>query len=96
MFWPWVCCHESRSDGFIYLGEEFGNGTDTNLLLAIFCTPDREWCTPVATTAKVPVIEVLQPFTEASCTRGLWLPIDGFIECYHLFACLCRADEPRV
>ena len=96
VFRPRVGFHEARFHGLVYLGEQLCNRTDTNLLFAVFGTPDRKRSTPITRAAQVPVVQVLQPFAEASCASGFGLPVDGLVERYHLIARFGRLDEPAI
>ena len=93
---PGVGCHHSGCHGFVDLGKQFFDTTDAYLLLPVLGAPYRQRCAPVARAREVPVVQVLQPFTEASCAGRFGLPIDGFVQGNHLIACGCGTYEPRV
>ena len=96
MFGPWVRLHEACLHGLVYLGEQLCDRTDTDLLGAIFGAPDRQRRSPITRTGEVPVIEVIQPLTETSCSGRFGLPVDSLVEGDHLIACLGRLDKPTV
>ena len=50
MFGPGVGFHETGLDGLVNLGEEFCDRADTEFLLTVFGTPDRQRCSPVTGT----------------------------------------------
>ena len=64
-----VLFHDASLDGFLNLVVEFLHAADANLLAGFLVAPDRQWRSPVAATAEVPVVQVLQPLTEAAGTR---------------------------
>ena len=93
---PGVSRHEASFyralDGVV----ELFDGGDTDLFTTILGAPDRQGCTPVAATREVPVLEVLQPLTEATRTGALGLPVDGIVETHHLLTASRGADEPAI
>ena len=56
---PRVLRHEARLDGLLYLRHQFSDRADTNLLLSVFSTPNRQRRAPVARAREVPVVQVL-------------------------------------
>ena len=93
---PRVRFHEARLHRFLDFIEQFCDRTDTNFLFAVLGAPNRQRCTPITTTAQVPIVQVLQPFAETACSGALGLPIDGLVERNHLLARFGRLDEPAV
>ena len=93
---PGVLRHEARLHGAFDLVVELLDRADADLLLPILCAPDRQRGTPVATTREVPVLEVLEPLTEATRTGALGLPVDLAIELHHLLPTGCGTYEPAI
>ena len=87
--------HQSGRYRFLDFGIQFLHRTDTDFL-TVFRPPDRQRRTPITATAQVPVIQVLQPFTETSGPGGCRLPVDGTVQFYHPFLGSRTADEPTV
>ncbi len=69
MFGVRVLFHKARSDGLVYLLEEFLDRPDTYLFLSVLGAPDRQRRTPVTRAGEVPVVQVLEPLAETPCTR---------------------------
>ena len=91
-----ILCHHTGSNGLLNLVIEFLDRTDAQFLAGVTVAPDRQWCAPVARTAEVPVIEVLEPCAKASGTRRFRLPVDGLVELDHPVTASGGTDEPRV
>ena len=64
-----IALHEAGSHGLLYFVVKFFYGFDALLFRAVLGAPDGQRCTPVARTAQVPVVQVLEPLAEASRTR---------------------------
>ena len=92
----WIACHYPGSHGLLDFGIEFLYGAYAFLFLAVLRTPDRERCAPEAASREVPVLDVLQPFSETACSGGLRLPGDGLIELHHFLTHCGGLDEPAV
>ena len=67
-FLIWILRHHTGLYSEFDLIVECLHRVDARFLLAILCTPDRKRGAPVTRTGKVPVLQILQPFTEASRT----------------------------
>ncbi len=93
---PRKLVHHTGIQCLLHLLVKFPHGTNTFLLLAIFGSPDRQRCTPIATAAQVPVLKIFEPFTKAACTGRLGFPVDGIIELDHLVATGSGADKPAI
>ena len=91
----WVACHDTGSNSLLNLVVKFLYRTDADSL-AILTGPDRERSTPVAATAKVPVIEVLEPLAETACTCRLGFPCDSPVELAHALLHLRCTNKPAV
>ena len=65
-------------------------------LLSVGSTPNRKGRAPIPRTRKVPVLHVLQPFSETPGACGSRLPLDCLIQSHKLLARLGSADEPAV
>ena len=63
----WVALHHSGSYSLFNLVVEFLH-TANALLLTVLIAPDRQRSTPIARAREVPVVEVLKPVAETSCT----------------------------
>ena len=93
---PRVRFHEACLHRFLDFIEQFCDGTDTNFLGTIFGTPDRQRRSPITRTGEIPVVEVIEPLAETSCSSRFGLPVDGLVESNHLLAGHGGFDEPRV
>ena len=91
-----IGCHQSGSYGFLYLVIKFLYGFDTFFFVTVFRAPDRQRSTPVARTAQVPVVQVLQPLAEASRTGTFRFPVDGLVQLYHTLLAGGTADKPAI
>ena len=91
-----IALHETRFDGAFDLGVEFADGADALLLRIVFRAPNGQRCAPIATAAQVPVLQVLEPFAEATRAGALWLPVDRIVELDHAIAAGGGADKPAV
>src|SRR5574344_1506284 len=63
----WIALHHSGSYGLFNLVVEFLH-TSNALLLTVLIAPDRQRSTPIARAREIPVVEVLKPVAETSCT----------------------------
>ena len=88
--------HESSLNSLVDLLIEFLNRSDTFLFLTIFRAPDRQRSTPITAAAQVPVLQVLQPFTEAARTSTLRFPVDRVVQLDHAIAASGRTDKPAI
>ena len=91
-----IALHEARFDGAFDLGVEFADGADALLFRVVIRAPNGQRCAPVATAAKVPVLQVLEPFAEATRASALRLPVDRVVELDHAVAASSGADKPAV
>ena len=91
-----IALHEARFHGAFDLGVEFADGADALLLCVVFRAPNGQRRTPIATAAQVPVLQVLEPFAEATRACALWLPVDRIVELDHAIAAGGGADKPAV
>ena len=91
-----ITLHQASLYGLLDLGIQLLYRADTLLLLAILCSPDRQRRTPVTATAQVPVLQVLQPFAEATRTGALRLPVDRSVQLHHALTASRRADKPAI
>ena len=88
--------HESSLNSLVDLLIEFLNGSDTFLFLTILRTPDRQRSTPITAAAQVPVLQVLQPFTETARTGTLRFPVDRVVQLDHAITASGRTDKPAI
>ena len=65
----WIVSHETCTHALLYFIVEFFHRADADFLASVTITPDGQWCAPIAATAEVPVVEVLEPFAKASRAR---------------------------
>ena len=94
-FLPGVRLHETGGNRFLNFIVEFFNAANAQFLLVV-ATPDRQRSAPVAATAEVPVVEVLEPLAETSGSGVLGFPLYSLVELYHaVFAC-SRTDKPAI
>ena len=91
-----VGCHQPPLHGFRARVEQFLHGADAPRLAAVLRPPDGNGNAPVARTAQVPVVQVLEPFAETTRSRGGRLPLDGRVERLHALLGRRRPDEPAV
>ena len=91
-----IAFHEARFHGALDLGVEFADGADALLFRIVVRAPNGQRCAPIATAAQVPVLQVLEPFAEATRSGALWLPIDRVVELDHAIAAGGGADKPAV
>src|ERR1044072_20370 len=82
--------------GLADLGVQLSYAAYAYLSLAIFCTPNRQWGTPVTATAQVPVYHVLQPVAETAGTCSGRLPVDGLVQFHHPVFQGSGFDEPGI
>ena len=90
-----IVCHDTGRNSLLNLVIEFLYRTDTDSLAILTC-PDRKRSTPIAATAKVPVVKVLEPLAETACTSRLRFPCNGLVEFTHAFLHLRSTHEPAV
>ena len=91
-----IALHEARFDGAFDLGVEFADRADTLLFRVVIRAPNGQRRAPIATAAQVPVLQVLEPFAEATRASALWLPVDRIVELDHAIAAGGGADKPAV
>ena len=96
LFLEWVLLHDSSCNSFLDLVIEFLDGANAQFLAGVTIAPDGQWCTPIARTAEVPIVEVFKPSAKASGTRRFRFPVDGLVEFDHPVATSGGTDEPRV
>ena len=92
----WIGFHKSGSYRFLDFIIKFFYRFDTYLIRIIFCTPDRQWSTPITRTAKVPVIQIFQPLAETAGSGRFRFPVDGFIQFHHSLLASGRTDKPAI
>ena len=88
--------HQTCSNRFFYFIVEFFHGFDTFLLAVVLRAPDGQRGAPVARTAQVPVVQVLQPLAEASRAGAFRFPVDGLVQLHHALLAGSAADEPAI
>ena len=91
-----IALHEARLHGAFDLGVEFADGADALLFRVVIRAPNGQRCAPVAATTQVPVLQVLEPFAEATRSGALRLPVDRVVELDHAIAAGGGADKPAV
>ena len=96
MFRPRISFHEAGLNGFVYFCKQFRDRTDAYLFLSVFRTPDRQRCAPITAAAEVPVVQVIQPLSETSCTCRFGLPVNCLVEGNHLVARHSGTYKPAV
>ena len=87
--------HEASLNRFFDFIIQFFYRADADFR-AILVAPDRKRSSPIARTAQVPVIQVLQPFSETSRTGRFRFPVNGLVQLNHPFLASRRADKPAV
>jgi len=78
-----VTFHESNLNASFNLGFELRHGTNADHLRTILGNPNWEWSSPETGARKVPIKQVLEPFTKPSASRAGRLPVDSVIQLYH-------------
>ena len=77
-------------------GVQLLHRSDATLLSTVFGPPDGNRNAPVPRAAEVPIVEVLEPLSEASRAGGGGLPLDGVVELPHPVLGRGGPDEPAV
>ena len=69
-------------------------GTNADLLAAVRALPDVQRSSPVAVTGNCPVLNVLQPVSEAPLSHGRRNPVDFLVVAHKVITNLGHLDEP--
>ena len=91
-----IALHHTGGHSLLHFIVQLFHRLNALLLASVLGAPDRQWRTPVARAAQVPVVQVFQPFAEAACAGRFGLPVDGLVELHHTFLAGRRADKPAV
>ena len=91
-----IALHQACLHRLLDLGIQLLDRANALLLLAILCPPDWQRSTPIAATAQVPVLQILQPFAETTRTGALRLPVDRGVQLHHALTASGRADKPAI
>ena len=87
--------HEPCRNALFYLIIQLVHRTDA-YLVSILITPYRKRSAPKAAAGQGPVVKILEPVAEPSCTGRLRLPVDCPVQLHHSVLLCCRTDEPAV
>ena len=87
--------HHTGSNSLFYFIVKFLYRTDADFF-TVFRTPDRQWSSPISASTQVPVIKILQPFSETAGSSRSRFPVDGLVEFDHAILCSCTLDKPAV
>ena len=90
-----IALHNACRNSLLYFCIQFLKATNA-LLATVFVTPYWQWSTPETRTREVPIVQVLKPVAETTCTCRLWLPIDSLIQFYHTLLACSIFDKPAV
>ena len=91
-----ILSHDAGCHRFFNLCIKLCDRTDAFCFLAVFGLPYRKRCSPVTAAAEVPVLDILKPLSETSCTGRFRLPCDGLVELHHPLTHSRGPDEPGV
>ena len=91
-----VALHDAGSHALLDFIVEFGDRADALFLARLGIAPDGQRRAPVARAAEVPVVEVFEPFAEATRARRFGFPENGLVEFHHALAQGGAADKPAV
>ena len=88
--------HDAGLDGLLDLVVKLIYRADAFFLPAVFSAPDGQRSAPVAAAAEVPVLDVLQPHSEAAGAGACGLPGDLLVQLNHLVFHRRCLDEPGI
>ena len=88
--------HHTGLNGSLYFIVKFFYTADADFFTSLPIAPNGQRCAPIARTREIPVVQILQPFTETTSSGSFGLPEDRLVELNHaLFGCR-GTDEPGI